>query len=112
MRKKNYKGRCEKEKLEKCVGVCRTYDQIQNSYAIILSRNNSIKEFRCNVPLDSLEYTSDFVCTKNDGSIMVRECVKREHISKPLTAKLLDMSRNYWLNRGITDWGLVTNEEK
>ena len=26
MKKKGYKGRCEKRSLSKCVGICRTYD--------------------------------------------------------------------------------------
>ena len=29
---------------------------------------------------------------------------------KPMTAKLLDISRNYWLSKGITDWGIVLGE--
>ena len=28
MRKRNYKGRCEKKQIAKCAGVCRTYDDI------------------------------------------------------------------------------------
>lgn len=36
MRKKNYKGRCEKVSLSKCQGVCKTYDPIQMAYANIL----------------------------------------------------------------------------
>ena len=115
MRKKNYKGRCEKRKLEKCQEVCRTYDDIQYAYADILEKNKNINEFMCNVLLDKIEeeqYTTDFVCVKKDGDIMVRECVRREYITKPMTAKLLDMSRNYWLRRGVTDWGIVTDAEK
>ena len=38
------------------------------------------------------EYTSDFVCTKTDGDLMVRECVFRKFLMKPLTVKLLDAS--------------------
>ena len=48
-------------------------------------------EIRCNVLLDGLdvgEYTSDFVCTKADGDLMVRECVFRKFLMKPLTMKL------------------------
>ena len=115
MRRKNYKGRCEKRTLTKCQDVVRTYDEIQYAYADVLERNGEVKSYQCNVILDGFEndaYTSDFVCVKKDGELMVRECVKREHISKPMTAKLLDMSRNYWLRRGITDWGIVTDEEK
>ena len=32
MRKKNYKGRCEKRVLSKCIGICRTYDALQYAY--------------------------------------------------------------------------------
>ena len=42
MRKKNYKGRCEKRVLEKCDGVCKTYDPIQRTFADILQSDNNI----------------------------------------------------------------------
>lgn len=73
MRKKNFKGRCEKRTISKCDEVCRTFDPIQYAYADILQASEDIKEIRCNVPLDA--------------------------------------SRLYWLRRGVTDWGLVINEE-
>lgn len=115
MRKKGYKGRCEKKVLSKCQEVCRTYDAIQSAYAELLQNNNEIKEIRCNVFLEGLpegEYTSDFVCVKTDGLLMVRECVFRKYLLKPLTVKLLDASREYWFNHGVTDWGIVIDEEK
>ena len=114
MRKKGYKGRTEKRILSKCKDVCRTYDAIQFAYADILQADNSIREIQCNVPLDGLsegEYTSDFVCIKIDGDIMVRECVQRKYLLKPMTVKLLDASREYWLRHGVTDWGLVIDEK-
>ena len=114
MRKKNFKGRCEKRTISKCEEVCRTFDSIQYAYADVLQASENIKEIRCNVPLDGLpdgEYTSDFVCTKTNGDLLVRECVERRFLTKPLTVKLLDVSRLYWLRRGVTDWGLVINEE-
>ena len=83
MRKKNFKGRCEKRMLGKCAEVCRTYDAIQYAYADLLQASDEIKEIRCNVLLDGLkvgEYTSDFVCTKTDGDLMVRECVFRKFL--------------------------------
>ena len=115
MRNKNYKGRCEKRNLSKCKGVCRTYDPIQYAYANVLEANDEIAEIRVNVPLDGLvidgkEYVSDFVCVRADGNLMVRECVFREHLEKPLTVKLLDASRDYWTRNGVMDWGLVINE--
>lgn len=51
MRKKGYKGRCEKRQLAKCPEVCRTYDEIQNVYADVLQANENISEIRCNVLL-------------------------------------------------------------
>ena len=42
---------------------------------------------------------------------MVRECVFRKFLKKPMTVKLLDASRDYWLNHGVSDWGLVIDEE-
>lgn len=115
MRKKGYKGRCEKRLISKCNDVCRTYDAIQSAYADILQADDSIREIRCNVLLDGLpegEYTSDFVCIKTDGDMIVRECVQRKHLMKPLTVKLLDASMEYWLRRGVTDWGIVIDAEK
>lgn len=115
MRKKDYKGRCQKRTLPKCSEVCRTYDNIQYMYADILQNSNEIKEIRCNVLLEGLsegEYTSDFVCVKSDSDLMVRECVFRKYLTKPMTVKLLDASREYWLKHGVSDWGLVIDAEK
>ena len=111
MRKKNYKGRCEKRIVAKCVDVCRTYDPIQYAYADLLAEDDAIQEFHCNVPMEGLEYTTDFVCIRSDGDRMVRECVYRKHLTKPMTVKLLDISRDYWLRHGVTDWGLVIDAE-
>ena len=115
MRKQNYKGRYEKRSLSKCRGICKTYDAIQRSYTDMLQADDSIKEFQCNVLLEELdigEYTSDFVCTLQSNDIIVRECVLRDHLTKPMTARLLDISRNYWMNRGIADWGVVIHAEE
>ena len=111
MRKKNFKGRCEKRTLNKCKEICRTYDSIQAAFVNVLQADESITEFRCNVLLDDLEYTTDFVCVKANNTLMVRECVFRKHLTKPLTVKLLDISRDYWLNHGVTDWGLIIDAE-
>ena len=115
MKKKDFKGRCRKKKLAKCKDVCRTYDDIQFVYADLLNKKEDILEIRCNVPLEGLsegEYTTDFVCIKTDKDLMVRECVPRSHLMKPLTVQRLDLSREYWQKRGVTDWGLVTNAKK
>ena len=115
MRKKSFKGKCVKRKVEKAKGICCTYDDIQFSYLDVLQNNPEIKEIRCNIPFDSQElkeYTSDYLCTKVDNSLMVRECVRRRFLTKPMTARLLDASRLYWMKRGINDWGLVVDEKE
>ena len=114
MRQKNIKTRCEKRKLPKFTEVCKTYDTVSYVYAEMLSLCEEIKEIRCNVYLEGLaegDYTSDFVCVKANGDLMVRECVFRSQLVKPRTAKLLDVSRNYWTRRGVKDWSIVINEE-
>ena len=114
MRKKNFKGRCEKRRIEKCMEICRTYDPIQYACADMLSADDAVQEIRCNVLLDSAEleeYTTDFVCIRKDGDLMVRECVYRKLLTKPLTVKLLDASKEYWLRHGVTDWGIVIDED-
>lgn len=117
MKPKGYKRtRCEKKSMSKCTdGVARTYNAIEAKYAEKLEENTDVKEFRCQVLLEGLEigeYCSDFVATKMDDELMVRECVYRKHLSKPMTAKLLDASRNYWRRRGVTDWGIVIEKKE
>ena len=56
--------------------------------------------------------TTDFLCTMQDGSLRVRECVSRDHLMKPMNVKLLDASRGYWQKNGVTDWKIVTDAEK
>ena len=110
------KVRCVKRSLDKLEGVCKAYDAVQNAYADVLAANPEIIEIRCNVWLEGLgeadEYTSDFVCTKEDGSLMVRECVFRDKLTRPRTAKLLDLSRKYWISHGVKDWGIVIDAEE
>ena len=114
MRKKGFKGRCEKKSLSKSKEICRTYDPIQGKYAEKLEESPEIQEIRCNVPLEGLEegeYTSDFVCIKTNGDLMVRECLQRDRLTKPMNAKLLNASRNYWIKRGA-DWGIVVDAKE
>ena len=112
MRKKNYKGRCEKLSVSKSKDVCRMYSELQKKYLYKLQEDNHIQEIRCNVLMDGLdgEYTSDFICVKSGNDLMVRECIERKNITKPLSIKHLDESREYWLRHGVDDWGIVTNE--
>ena len=113
MRPLKIKDRCTKKKLKKCQEVARTYDKIQTAYAEVLDRDKNIEKIKCNVLLENLEdgeFTTDFLCTKTNGDLMVRECVFRKKLSLPRTCKLLDASRKYWARRGITDWAIVVEE--
>ena len=113
MRPLKIKDRCTKKKLKKCEEVARTYDKIQTAYADVLDKDKNIEVIKCNVLLENLEdgeFTTDFLCTKTNGDLMVRECVFRKKLSLPRTCKLLDASRKYWARRGITDWAIVVEE--
>ena len=116
MRSKNFKGsKCVKMKLSKSDEVVKTFDNIQTAYAQILDKNENIQMIQCNVVLEEVEngeFTTDFLCTKIDGDLMVRECVFRKKLSLPRTCKLLDISREYWMKRGVNDWGIVIEQEE
>lgn len=108
--------RCVKRQLSKCAdGVVKTYSVLESRFADMLQADETVKEFRCNVYLTDCsagDYCSDFVAVKMDGDLMVRECVYQKNLTKPKTLRLLDASREYWLRRGVEDWGLVVDKQK
>ncbi len=115
MKKMNYKGRCEKRKVAKCEDIVKTYSNLQSVMVELLEHDKEVISFNCNVPLKGVAddlYSSDFVIKKADGSSAVRECVWRINLQKPSYAKLLDISRNYWIAHGIEDWGIVIEKVK
>ena len=115
MRRTDYKGKRITRKLEKSAALFEAFDDIQNALGTILDEDPSIVEIQCNVPLEDTSignYTSDFVCIKQDGSLMVRECVYRKVLLRPKTVTLLDFSQRYWFQRGVTDWMVVINHEE
>ena len=114
MRNKNTHSITLKKKLNKCKSIFYAYNDLQYKYGSELDANKEILEIKCNVPLDECgldgTYTTDFYCIKTNGNVLVRECVYQDKLIKPQTIKMLDASRNYWLSKGITDWGIVLNE--
>ena len=115
MRTKPCRKRCEKRTLKKCEGICKTYGCIHAKYADLLSEREDIESFQTNVVMEGLElggYTSDIVAVKKDGSLMVRECTERKNLLRSKTCSLLDASREYWVMRGVTDWGIVVEAEE
>lgn len=114
MKKINYKGRCEKRIVSKCEDICRTYNKIQSTFVDVLENDDNVLSYECNVRLRGIAddlYSSDFVAKKVDGSTFVRECVWRFNLNKPSYAKLLDISRNYWMSKNVEDWGIVIEKE-
>jgi len=114
MLKNNPKTRCTKRNLSKSTDVCRCYSDLQSAYADVLQACEDVETFTCNMPLKRLElgnYTSDFFIKRTNGTYMVRECVLRNHLTKPMTVRLLDASREYWYRHKVTDWGIVIEKE-
>lgn len=115
MQKVNFKGKCIKRQLSKCKDVCRSYSVMQDDYARLLNHLEEVKEFSCNVRMDGSPetegYTTDFVITLADGTLRVRECVYRKHLERPSTGRLLDLSKQYWFDRGVNDWGMVVDAD-
>ena len=114
MKPKEYKVRCTKKRLSKSTDVARLYDKIQIAYADVLEADTDIKTIRINISLDGEDcnrYTTDFLCERRNGDLMVRECVWRSQLSLPRTIRLLQLSQTYWRNHGVYDWGVVVESE-
>ena len=115
MHNSNSRSKTIKKKLNKCKNIFYAYSNLQFEYGNTLDMNDDVVEIKCNVKLNGCDlgdtYTSDFVCVKSNGEIMVRECVEKSKLLKPLTCKMLDSSRNFWLSNGVSDWGIIIGEE-
>ena len=81
--------------------------------------DDDIAEIKCNVKLLGFElgdnYSTDFVCSKKNGELLIVETVLKKHLLKPMNCRLLDGSRRYWMGRGATDFRLAVgdkNDEK
>ena len=114
MRNKNTHSLTIKGKLDKKKGIFIAYSKLQFDCGKWLDSIEEIQEIFPNYNLEDFalgnSYTSDFVCRKNSGELMVRECIYRKNIMRPSTIKLLDEVRNYWLSRGVNDWGIVIDD--
>lgn len=54
MRKKNFKGRCEKRAVSKCMDVYRTYGPIQYAYADMLATDDTVSVIAISITLKVL----------------------------------------------------------
>ena len=113
MRNRKSHVSCTKIRMPKCIGIFYAYSPLQLRYGELLSKRDDVVEFKANVKLDNFplgdSYTTDFVITLANGQTVIRECAYKDRLLKPLTIKLLDASREYWLAKGFK-WGLVINE--
>ena len=111
MRNRNNHSVTFKKKLNKSGKIFRAFTDLQLRYGDVLDSNKEVIDIKPNYLLKEFElgdsFTSDFLCIKKDGSLMVRECVYKKNLLKPSTVKLLDASREYWLSKGVEDWGIV-----
>ena len=114
MRNKKTHSITIKRKLPKCSTFFFAFSELQNKYGEQLSKDENVLEFKANIKLEDFPlgdtYTTDFLITTIDGRTLIRECVYKSKLLKPMTIKLLDASREYWLSRGFTDWGIVVDE--
>ena len=116
MRNSNTHSLTMKKKLKKSKTTFNAYNELQYRYGIKLDDNPDILEIQANIKLVDCpqgdSYSTDFYCVKTNGELMVRECVYKDKLFKPMTTRLLDISRNYWLSKGISDWGIVISEKE
>ena len=124
MRKQVQKERCTKIKLEKCPRVCCLSDKVQLAAARTLNADPSVVQIECNIPLSldeipaddlnlpSETYTTDFVIHFTGDKAAVREAVFRSHLNRPSVAERLELSRRYWQQQGIDDWGIIIDRER
>ena len=114
MRNRNNHSLTFKKKLNKSEKIFRAYSELQLRYGEALDKNDDVVNIKFNVLLKDFElgdsYTTDFVCYKRSGEMMVRECVYKKNLLKPAVIKMLDASHSYWLSRGIKDYGIVIGE--
>ena len=114
MRNTHTKCKTMTRTLNKCDKRFIAYNDVQWKYADVLEQNEEIVEIMCNVKLKGLEigenYTSDFVCVKDNKELVVIETCYKKNLLKPLTCKMLDASREYWIKQGVKEFILVVGE--
>jgi len=110
LKKKNYKKRVSKRKVNKCIGICCTYCDLQYRYADLLATDDNVESFEVNVPILDEEYTTDFLIKYTNGKIKAFECVEREHMLRPSNSELLNKSKSEWYAKGI-EWGIICDRE-
>lgn len=116
MRNTNTNGRCTRIHSKKSDNVCRCYSDLQLKYLERIEKDDNVVRVELNVkiaiPNIDESYSTDFLLTLKDGTARIRECVYKKQLLWPTVAKTLDLSRNYWISKGYSDWGIVINEKE
>ena len=113
MRKQVQKERCTKIMLTKCKAVCHLYDKVQLAAAKMLDAEPAIFQFECNVPILCNDIPANDLNLPSEtyGHTAIREAVFRSYLSRPSVAEKLELSRRYWQQQGISDWGIIIDKE-
>ena len=95
-----------KVKFSKAVnGVCKLYSSLQRKLAERFENDDSVETFEVNVKVDELPidgaFTTDLLVKFKDGSLKACECILRRHLTKPMSMRLLSLSRAYWMKKGV-----------
>ena len=116
MRNMSSNVKCIRVSSKKSDKVCRCYSDLQLKYLELIEEDDKIVKVELNVKLSisSIEesYSTDFLITLDDETVRIRECVYKKQLLRPTAVKLLDLSRNYWLSKGYSDWGIIINEKE
>ena len=72
-------------------------------------------KFRLNDQITAFRITVHAVTSDNKVGVNIGHIVSKLPLSivtvKPMNIKMLDSSREYWLSKGIKDWGIVLDDK-
>ena len=93
-------------------------------YARVLEADERVKSYEVDAIIDvealqhintvdirgsyfDIEWLTDFLITYQDGTMAVREIVKRDRLSARPAIEKLELSRRYWKMLNINNWKIV-----
>lgn len=128
MEKKNAKTREITFKSSKNSELRMVHNRTARNYAECLERDNKVESYRTNVPLVSLaeyanmlgirpayqseQWTTDFVVSGADGSVMVAEISDEESLKRKAIVEKLEISRRYWHSKGVNAWKIIIGKKE
>lgn len=124
MRKYNKRQRTITVASPKKGGVIRINSYAARAYADALEKDERITHYNENIELDgeffayvshqgiraqyfASRWLTDFLLEFSDGHQAVRELAAKEDLGKSACLEQLELSRRYWMAKGISDWKIV-----